>query len=81
MKEGIKEIIGKTIESVVVTSNHLKSPGKRLHLNFTNGTSLEIYGPDFTCCSGTTKDTIERQLNMAKGFDHEVKLVWPERRK
>lgn len=54
MKQGWKQIVGKTIDAVVVGKS-TKSPHRQVFLRFTDGTSLEIYGDAFTCANGVLR--------------------------
>jgi hypothetical protein len=54
MKQGWKEIVGKTIEAIVVGKS-AKAPYRQVFLRFTDGTSLEIYGDSFTCANGVDR--------------------------
>ena len=51
MKEGVREIPGKTISAVVVGSSD-RHPKNQVILVFDDGTSLEFYGEEFTCAGG-----------------------------
>ncbi len=66
MKDGIKEIIGKTVSSVVIAYNENRPPRHQIFLVFDDETSYEIYGESFTCCSGVVGKGIERVLEYAK---------------
>ena len=50
MKEGIRQVLGKTISGIVVAEND-KEPAMQLFLTFTDGTYFEIWGNSFNCCS------------------------------
>ena len=66
MKDGIKEIVGRTVAGVVIAYNKERSPHNQIFLIFEDGTSYEIYGDSFTCCSGVVNKGIERVLEYAK---------------
>ena len=51
MKEGLKQVVGKRIAAVVVAESG-REPRQQVFLVFPDGTSLELYGSDFTCCRG-----------------------------
>jgi hypothetical protein len=53
MKDGFKEILGKTIESVIVSDN-ARPPLNQVFLVFTDGSYYEIYGENFTGASGVS---------------------------
>ncbi len=59
MKDGIKEIVGKTIAAVVVASNNRK-PYYQIFLVFDDETSFEIFGDAMTCASGLNPWGIDR---------------------
>ena len=65
MKDGIKEIVGKTIAAVVVASNNRK-PYYQIFLVFDDETSFEIFGDAMTCASGLNPWGIDRVLRYAK---------------
>jgi hypothetical protein len=73
MKDGLKEIIGRQIASVVVAHSEKGSPRHQVFLVFTDGSNFELWGDSFSCCGGVdrTRD-IERyvpriQLSTAAG--------------
>lgn len=66
MKDGIKEIIGKRVSSVVIAHDKKSQPRHRIFLVFDNETFYEIYRKLFTCCSGVVRKAIERALEYAK---------------
>lgn len=65
MKDGIKQIVGKTIAAVVIADNG-RRPRHQIFLVFDDETSYEIYGDSFTCAGGIDKMGIERVLEYAK---------------
>lgn len=52
MKDGIQDIIGKTIAGVVIAQNKQRAPHQQIFLVFDDETSYEFYGELFTCASG-----------------------------
>ena len=44
MKESFGEIIGKTVECVIVSDRNSVGPLTQVYLLFTDGTSLELFG-------------------------------------
>jgi hypothetical protein len=62
MKDGVREIIGKTIVSVVVAES-ARSPSTQMFLAFSDGTYFEIWGDTFTGAGGldqgAAKDVIK----------------------
>jgi len=67
MKDGFRDIIGKRIAAVVVAkSDH--APRQQIFLVFPNGTRFEIYGENFSCCSGLDRaEGIERYVESGGG--------------
>ena len=65
MKDGIRQIVGKTIAAVVIANNG-RRPYHQIFLVFDDETSYEIYGDSFTCAGGLDKMGIERVLRYAK---------------
>ena len=55
MKDGFKSIIGKRIAAVVVAKSDRRDPRHQVFLVFPDGTRFEIYGENFSCCSGGDK--------------------------
>lgn len=51
MKDGLRQIVGKTISSVIVAKNH-KSPENQVFLIFEDGSYFEFWGPEFSCAGG-----------------------------
>jgi hypothetical protein len=66
MKDGIKEIIGKTIAGVVIAHNNHRPPREQIFLVFDDESSYEIYGESFTCASGIYPRGMEGVLRYAK---------------
>jgi hypothetical protein len=67
MKNGLKEIVGKQIASVVVASSD-GGPKRQVFLVFTDGTRFELYGENFSCCSGLDRaEGIERYVESGGG--------------
>ena len=58
MKDGIKHIIGKTIKSVIVTSND-RPPKNEVFLIFDDDTYFEFYGESFTGDGGIDKGGVD----------------------
>jgi hypothetical protein len=51
MKQGLKDIIGKRIATVVVAQSD-RPPRQQVFLAFPDGNCLELYGESFNCCAG-----------------------------
>jgi hypothetical protein len=68
MKDGLKEIIGRQIASVVVAHSEKGSPRHQVFLVFTDGSNFELWGDSFSCCGGVdrTRD-IERYVQSGGG--------------
>jgi len=59
MKDGINEILGKTITGIVV-SKKPGSPGQQVFLIFNDGTYFEFWGESFTGAGGVDAGGIEK---------------------
>src|SRR5690242_4019843 len=67
MKDGLREIIGKKIATVVVAQND-RDPRVQVFLVFSDGSNFEFYGEHFTCCAGLDRTAdIERYVESANG--------------
>lgn len=55
MKNGLREIIGKTITDVVVAYNKHRDPANQVFLVFDDGTYFEFWGAQFNCNSGVDR--------------------------
>ena len=55
MKNGFKDIIGKQIAAVVVAKSDRRAPRHQVFLVFPDGNRFEIYGENFSYCSGLDK--------------------------
>lgn len=62
MKGGLKEIIGKTITSVVVGSNKT-DPQNQVFLIFSDGTRFEFWGPQFSCAGGVDSGGVSEAIH------------------
>ncbi len=58
MKDGIQNIIGKTIKSVIVTRND-RPPGNQVFLIFDDDTYFEFYGESFTGAGGIDQGSVD----------------------
>lgn len=61
MKDGVREIPGKTISAVVVGSAN-RPPRNQVILVFDDGTSIEFYGDAFTCTSGLDYHNLDKAI-------------------
>jgi len=67
MKNGLKDIIGKQITTVVVAKSDL-APKQQVFLVFADGTRFELYGESFSCCSGLDRaEGIEAYVESGTG--------------
>jgi hypothetical protein len=66
MKDGLRQIVGKTISSVVVAKNEKANPRHQVFLVFSDGTSFEFFGPDFSCASGLDRSGVEEAKDYAE---------------
>ncbi len=51
MKDGVKYLVGKQIAGVIVARSS-QEPRHQVFLVFPDGSRFELYGENFTCCSG-----------------------------
>lgn len=58
MKDGLKDIVGKTITAVAVGSRE-KNPAHQVMLIFSDGTYFEFWGNSFTCAGGVDRGGIK----------------------
>jgi hypothetical protein len=58
MKDGIQQVLGKCIKSVVVAKSP-RSPTRQVFLLFTDGTYFEFYGDQFSGAGGIDQGGIE----------------------
>jgi hypothetical protein len=64
MKDGIREVLGKTISGIVVGENSTQ-PKVQLFITFTDGTYFEIYGESFSCASGVNRGGVAEATKYA----------------
>lgn len=78
MKDGIREIVGKTISGVVIAQNQERSPRNQVFLTFSDGTYFEIWGDSFTCAGGVDRGTADDAIAYAKSFHAQITQKYPE---
>ncbi len=77
MKEGLKEIVGKRIAGVVLAeSDH--DPSQQVFLVFSDGTTFEFHGRQFTCCAGL--DQAAALAGYIQSGGAQVKRIYPAAR-
>jgi len=77
MKQGIKEIIGKTITSIIAVENQEPSYHNQVFLIFSDNTSFEFYGTGITCASGIDKYGIDGVNKRIERTDGKIKYQYP----
>jgi hypothetical protein len=77
MKNGIRQIIGKSVSGVVLAENDERSPRTQLFLTFSDGTYLEIWGDEFTYAGAFDRGTIETASAYAKKFGSRITEIHP----
>ena len=78
MKEGLRQIVGKTISSVVVAKNENANPRNQVFLIFSDGTSFEFFGDSFNCASGLDyKSGVEEAKLYAEKGGAEISHIYP----
>ncbi len=76
MKDGIREIVGKSIAGIVVAENN-RSPRVQLFLTFTDGTYFEIWGDSFSCAGGVDRGDAETAAAYARLFGARITKIYP----
>lgn len=72
-KDGIGQIVGKTIKSVILSEDNRKNPPlNQIFLVFADGTYFEIYGEFFTGGTGLHPGGEEAAVKYAKMFDGKI---------
>ena len=67
MKDGLRHIVGKRVAAVVVAESD-RTPKNQVFLVFSDGSRFELYGADFTCCTGLDRaNDIERYVESGNG--------------
>jgi hypothetical protein len=81
MKDGYKQIVGKTISSVVVGSNRSRGSSfcLQMFLVFSDGTSLEFFGGDFNCASGLDSGGQSAAIKYIENCGGTITSVHPKR--
>lgn len=77
MKDGLRQIVGKTISSVVVARNEDANPRNQVFLVFSDGTSFEFFGADFSCANGLDRSGVEEVKDYAERGGAEVINTYP----
>jgi len=78
VKDGPKQIVGRTITSVVVASNDA-GPQNQAFLVFDDGTRVEFWGPLFSCAGGVDRGGVEEAVRYAQKLGAEITAVYPAR--
>ncbi len=76
MKDGVGEIVGKSIAGIVVAENN-RPPRVQLFLTFADGTYFEIWGDNFTCAGGVDRGDAETAAAYAKSFGARITKTFP----
>ena len=77
MKDGLKDIVGKTVSGVVVAANSHNHPHQQVFLVFPDGTYFEFYGEQFSCASGLNRGGLEKARSYAERGGADIKAVYP----
>jgi hypothetical protein len=75
MKNGIKQIVGKTVSGIVVASKD-GAPRQQLFLSFTDGTYFEIWGESFSCAGGVDTGSHATAVAYATGLGAKITAVY-----
>jgi hypothetical protein len=74
-KESLKEVIGKTIRSVVFRSGYDSSPEAQLFLVFDDDTYFEFYGQEISCVRTLSDGDINNAIDYARKFSSKLLVV------
>ena len=74
-KESLKEVIGKTIRSVVFRSGYDASPEAQLFLVFEDNTYFEFYGQEIDCGRTLSEGDINHAIGYARKFSSKLLIV------
>lgn len=55
MKDGVREIVGKSVSGVIVAKNDQGEPHVQVFLTFSDGTYFEFWGENFSCAGGVMR--------------------------
>lgn len=72
MKDGIKQILGKTVSSVIIAENARRSPKSQVFLVFSDGTYFEMWGDSVACAGGIDKGGPETAIAYAESIGAHV---------
>lgn len=73
MKTGLRQIVGRTVARVVVAR---ASFGRRVILEFTDGTWFELYGESFSCGSGVGLPGHSPAGDIERAGRQDIEAVW-----
>ena len=74
-KESLKEVIGKTIRSVIFRSGLDANPETQLFLVFEDGTYFEFYGQEIGCVRSLSEGGISKAMDYASKFSRKLLVV------
>ena len=74
MKDGIRNILGKTVKEVVYSDDARNSD--HVFLVFTDGTYFELWGDSITCAGGLDHGDIDSAVRYAKSSGAERIRCW-----
>ena len=77
MKEGLKDIVGKTVTAVAVAENEANSPHHQVFLVFSDGTYFEFYGDQINCCAGVDAGDLTRACSYAEKCGSTIRATYP----
>jgi hypothetical protein len=76
MKDGVADIIGKTIINVVVAANST-APKQQVFIVFSDGTYFEFYGEKFTCTSCVDRGDLAAAIEYTSAMNAKITAVYP----
>lgn len=77
MKAGVADIVGKQITGVVVADNE-RPPRQQVFLLFSDGTSFEFYGDQFSCTGGLDRHDAADAIRYARKAGAAIRQVHPK---
>jgi hypothetical protein len=78
MKNGIGEIVGKTVSQVLVSEGGTGPTRQYVFLVFSDGTYFEFWGSAFNCAGGVDKGGMAAALQYAECVGSTVKATYPK---
>ena len=78
MKDGIGQILGRTVSGVIIAKNERRSPRYQLFLTFSDGTYFEIWGDSVACAGGIDRGGADAAIAYAESFGAHITARYPQ---